>query len=226
MKSAHEALSVAPLFQGVDLASLEPLLATRPVIRLDNGQLLFDRGDAGGVMFVLVLGRIEISALTESGRKIVLNLIEPGGCFGEIAMYDGRDRTARAVAAAPSVVLPIARATFIAAMEQSPVLARNLIGLLCERVRWTSNSVEDYALLPLDRRLAKRILTLRETVVSPDGSISIPQSDLADFVGASREATNKILMQWKAMGVISIGRRKISLLKAEKLDAIAFSGEI
>ena len=55
----------------------------------------------------------------------------------------------------------------------------------------------------------------------PDGEIEIAQSDLADFVGATRESTNKILMHWKSLGLISLKRRTIQLKDKARLDQIA-----
>jgi CRP/FNR family transcriptional regulator, cyclic AMP receptor protein len=214
-------ISVSRMFNGVDGQALEKILSAQPPMRLGNGEHVFDRGDPGGVMFLVIEGRIEISVFTEAGRKIALNLIEPGNCFGEIGMYDRLDRTASAIAMAPSMLQPVSRATFVAAMEVYPVLARNLIDILCERVRWMSDSVEDYALLPLEQRLARRLLTLQRKLGAADGSIRMSQSDLADFVGASREATNKILIAWKEAGLIAIGRASLILKRLENLEAIA-----
>ena len=88
-------------------------------------------------------------------------------------------------------------------------------------MRWVSDSVEDYALLSLDRRLARRLLLLHDQFSGPDGAIEIAQSDLADFAGATRESTNKILMHWKNLGLISLKRRAIHLKDRARLDQMA-----
>jgi CRP/FNR family transcriptional regulator, cyclic AMP receptor protein len=214
-------ITVSRMFNGIDGAALERILSVLPPVRLPGGAHVFDRGDPGGVMFLVIEGTIEISVFTETGRKVALNIIEPGNCFGEIGMYDRLDRTASAIALETSVLQPVNRSTFVQAMEQHPVLARNLIDILCERVRWMSDSVEDYALLPLEQRLARRVLTLYSKLVRSDGSIEISQSDLADFAGASREATNKILIAWKEAGLIELGRKSLVLTRREKLEALA-----
>ena len=90
--------SAARLLRNVPEEAQQLLLNTATVIKLKSGQTLFQQGDAGGVMHLLQEGRIEISLLTDTGRKIALNLIAPGYCFGEISMADGMPRTAFAVA--------------------------------------------------------------------------------------------------------------------------------
>jgi CRP/FNR family transcriptional regulator, cyclic AMP receptor protein len=200
------------------------LLGTAPAITLRKGQRLFERGDPGGTMYLVKTGRIEISMVTEAGRKISLNLMGPGDFFGEISLIDGRKRTASAVAVEAAVLKPITRQSYVAAISQSPQLAISFMETLCERLRWVSDSVEEYALLPLDRRLARRLLSLHDHFAGEDGAITIAQSDLADFAGATRESTNKILMQWKKAGFIALKRRAVFLTNKEGLDRLAYDG--
>jgi CRP/FNR family transcriptional regulator, cyclic AMP receptor protein len=201
------------------------LLGLAPTINLRKGQRLFERGDPGGTMYLVKSGRIEISVVTESGRKISLNLMGPGDVFGEISLIDGRARTASAVAVEAAMVKPITRPTYMAALAQSPELAIAFMETLCERLRWVSDSVEEYALLPLDRRLARRLLILHDHFAGEDGAVTIAQSDLADFAGATRESTNKILMNWKKAGIIGLKRRAIFLANKAALDRLAYDGD-
>ena len=218
-------LSMARFFNNVPDDIRQSLLGTAAPINLKKDQRLFERGDAGGTMYVVQSGRIEISVVTEAGRKILLNLTGPGHCFGEVSMVDNGQRTASAVALEDTRLQPIARNKFLEALKRSPELGINLMEILCERVRWVSDSVEEYALHSLYRRLARRLIVLHENFALPDGSIEIAQSDLADFAGATRESTNKILMQWKSEGLISVKRRNIRLGDMQKLDQLAYGDD-
>jgi CRP/FNR family transcriptional regulator, cyclic AMP receptor protein len=200
------------------------LMGAMPTINLRKGQRLFERGDPGGTMYLVKSGRIEISVVTESGRKISLNIIGPGESFGEISLIDGRDRTASAVAVEAAVLKPITRAAYFAAIEKCPQLAISLMETLCDRLRWVSDSVEEYALLALDRRLARRLLILYDHFATKDGAVTIAQSDLADFAGATRESTNKILMQWKKARIIELKRRAVFVINKDALDRLAYNG--
>ncbi len=201
------------------------ILGAAPPIHLKKNRRLFEQGDSGGTMYVIQSGRIEISVLTEQGRKISFDLIGSGQCFGEISMVDNGARTASALALEDTILQPISRAIFLEGVTRCPSLAVNLLVILCERLRFASGSVEEYALLPLHRRLARRLLLLHENFARPDGSIEIAQSDLADFAGATRESTNKILMQWKSAGLITLKRGNIHLRDMEELDHLAYGEE-
>lgn len=226
MSEIHEpapgrALPMAHLLQNVPGDVRQFILSASPPLHLKKGQRLFERGDPGGTMYVVLNGLIEISMVTEAGRKISLNLIGSGTCFGEISMFDNRDRTASAVALEAAELQPVSRATFFEAIKRSPELAITLMEILCERLRWVSDSVEEYALLSLHQRLARRLLVLHDHFAGSDGAIKISQTDLADFAGATRESTNKILIQWKARGIIALKRREILISNRAELDRLA-----
>jgi CRP/FNR family transcriptional regulator, cyclic AMP receptor protein len=217
-------LSQCSLFKGVETPVCDFVMSATPVLKLIAGHRLFERGDAGGLLYVVLKGRLEVSAIAESGRKISLNLLPAGECIGEISMFDDFPRSASVVAQEDTVLQPISKSTFIAASAQSAALALNMIEILCDRFRWASNSVEDFAILSLERRLARRLLLLEERFSNQRGEILMTQHDLADFAGASREATNKVLMQWKTAGLIDIRRGSFKLSDKDKLDRIAHEG--
>lgn len=219
--SADRIVPMSRLFHGITDDARQLILTSALPLTLKKGQRLFERGDPGGTMYVVMDGRIEISIVSANGRKISLNLINAGNCFGEVNMIDNRERTASAVALETTSLQPIGRSTFFAAARLCPDLAITIAEILSERVRWVSDAVEDYALLSLDRRLARRLLLLHDQFSRADGVIEIAQSDLADFAGATRESTNKILMQWKSLGLISLKRRTIQLKDRARLDQIA-----
>ncbi len=219
--SATSALAVTRLFDGVADDERQFVLGVSQALHVKKHATLFERGDAAGIMYVVQSGRIEISIITELGRKIVLNQIPPGHCFGEIGMLDTFDRTASAVALEDTVLLQVMRTTFMEAVRRNPQLAINMMDILCERLRWVSDSVEEYALHALDLRLARRLLVLHKNFGDEENGVRITQNELADFAGATRESTNKILMHWKADGLVDVMRGKILLVDLKRLDHIA-----
>jgi CRP/FNR family transcriptional regulator, cyclic AMP receptor protein len=173
----------------------------------------------------VVTGKIRISASSPDGREMFLNIMEPGDTFGEIALLDGRHRTATASATSPSELIIIARDHFLYLLEREPELVSHVVQLLCERIRWTSGLAEESALLSVPERLARRLLSLgklhgRET---PNGvELSISQEDVARFLGLSRQAVNQYLQDWKIRGWLTLGRGKIVIVDERELrNAVA-----
>lgn len=224
-KAVLAVLASAKPFHAVSDEVRHALLHSASQIHLKGGNLLFQQGQTGDSMFMVISGLIEVSISTADGRKVLLNRLGPGQCFGEISMIDGLARTAETIALTETRLLSVSRKVFLDVARRFPELSLAMIDLLCERVRWLSDSVEDYAVLPLDRRLARRLLILFDRFGGAELSIDIAQSDLADFVGASRESVNKILMAWRRDGFISMGRKTVQLLNRNGLAQIASQSE-
>jgi len=210
------------LFAGLGPRVLEELLAQAVTRELGQGEVLFRAGEPGGQLFAVLDGRVRIYVAGAGGAEITLNLLGPGEVFGEIAMLDGAERTASAAALEPGRLLQLRRESVLAAMRRHPELAERIVLLLCRRLRWTSEQVEDSAFLPLAARLAKRLLSL-----TADGAdrLRLSQRDLAALVGASREAVNKLLAQWRLDGAIRQRRQELTVVDAEALQRLLEESE-
>src|SRR5262249_22678968 len=155
---------------------------------------------------------------------VFLNIMGPGDAFGEIALLDGKRRTASATTLAPTELIILRRDRFFELLASEPSLATHLIQLLCERVRWTSQLMEDSALLGGPARIAKRLLSLGRVAGGDpvDGAkLTISQEELAQFLGLSRQVVNQHLQAWKQAGWVSSGRGSITLADVRALDELA-----
>jgi CRP-like cAMP-binding protein len=149
--------------------------------------------------------------------------MEPGDSFGEIALLDGRHRTATASATAPTDLLLIMRDDFMGLLRRDPTLVSHVLELLCQRLRWVSGLAEESALLPVAARLARRLLSLAKMHgrASPEGMrLSLSQEDVARFLGLSRQVVNQYLQTWKSHGWVDLGRGKITLLDEAALEGV------
>lgn len=195
---------------------------TKPV-RLQQNQVLFLQSDPGDALYIVDEGRVEISVMSESGKKLTLNEMRPGDVFGEIAVLDGGPRTATATTLTPCVLRRIDRAEFRESLRKNGALGAALIEVLCARLRWVSQQVEDLAMLDIQGRLASKLLMLHENFADDQGVLHLSQSELADFVGGRRESTNKILQDWRAKGLIELSRRAIRVCDRERLADFAIA---
>ena len=205
---------------------LDRLLASARVERVETGQVLFRKGDPGDKLFVVLAGRIAISAVSGAGKEAVLNVLGPGAVFGEIALLDGRARTADAAAKAESHVLVIERSDFIPFLASHPEVAARLLAVVCERVRWVAESYEDSLFMELPARLAKKLLILAETYGEPvdGGGIRIgfllSQEELGKMTGVSRESVNKLMRNWQEDGLVAVSHGRVTILDQERLKAL------
>jgi CRP/FNR family transcriptional regulator, cyclic AMP receptor protein len=208
------------LFRGLGRATIQRIAALASRRNYDAGAVVFMRGDPGDALYGVVTGKVRISASAAAGKEVFLNVMEPGDAFGEIALLDGEPRTASATTLAATQLIVIKRDAFIDLLRRDSQLSVHLIELLCRRVRWTSQQMEDSTLLNVHAKLAKRLLSLasmhgRDT---PAGTkLSISQEELAQFLGLSRQSVNKHLQTWKGKGWIGLGRGSITVVNERAL---------
>ncbi|MBK8909626.1 MAG: Crp/Fnr family transcriptional regulator [Rhodospirillales bacterium] len=215
----HNLLGV---FSPEDLDRLAAVSLTRTY---RPGQNIFLKGDLGDSMMAVLSGRVRISSNSADGREVVLAVLEPGELMGEIAMIDGGERTADAVALAPTDLLILSRRDFLPCLRQSSEACWKLLMIMAQRLRRTDEQVEDMSFLPLKIRLAKRLLFLADHYGEPSGasiriSIHLPQQLLASMVSTSREAVNKQLRAWHEAGVVDVKRGVIIVLDREALEDV------
>ena len=219
--SAKAVLKHNYLFRGLADSGLERVasLAARRVYA--KGSVIFSQGDPGDALYGVAAGRVRISASGAGGQEVFLNIMEPGDTFGEIAVMDGLTRTAGAMALDQTSLIVIQRTDFLQLLEREPQLAIHLLKLLCERLRWTSELVEESAFLAGPARLAKRLLILASLHgrAPPGGHLElrISQAELARFLGISRQIVNQQLSEWRRHGWVELGRSQITIRNAEAL---------
>ncbi len=195
------------------------------VERFAAGQHLFVQDDVADRVYGVLNGTAEISIYSSGGRKLVANIELTGSLIGEIGALDGGLRTATARCLTACELVSVSRAQLFDRIERNPPLARALIELLCARLRWVSGELGDQAFLGIHARLAKRLVFLSGFFTDGEGWIPISQSELAEFLGATRESVNKILNDWRTRSVISIRRGGIRVENTQALRGISDFGD-
>jgi CRP/FNR family transcriptional regulator, cyclic AMP receptor protein len=190
-----------PFFGSFSPGEIDAVIAHAHPLVCAKGEVLFCKGDPGRGLLAVMRGTVKISVLSEDGREIVLNLMRDGDIFGEIALLDGQPRSADATALTECELLTVDRRDFLPLLREKPDLALRLMELLCQRLRHTSEQVEDLMFLDLPSRLAKVLLRL----AGPEThAIRITQKELGEIIGMSRESTNKQLRAWEERGWVRL----------------------
>ena len=101
LQRVREALADSDFFGSLTEPEIDRLVAAGTMVQLPAGRTIFQKGDPGDSLAVVVSGRVRIGTITPEGREAVLNFVEPGQTFGEMAMFDGKPRSADAVAIEP-----------------------------------------------------------------------------------------------------------------------------
>ncbi len=201
------------------LKRLMSTLATK--VRLAEGEVLMEQGDYGDAFYAIRAGSLEVSVLSSEGRKLSLDVMHAGDLFGEIALFDPGPRTATVIALEDCKLWSIKNADVLGAIRQSPDLAIDMLRLAGKRMRWMGLQLSEQVFLPLPARLARKVLHLTRHSDAAQPSLSLSQTELAEFAGASREAVSKTLARWKQEGVVAPTRGGLKVLDRDALHQLA-----
>src|SRR3954447_3366284 len=224
--SKLEILRKHPIFSDLEPDAFDQLCRYAKPSNLKRGVTIFSKGDPGNCLYAVISGTVKISTSSAEGRSAILNLIGTGEVFGEIALLDDRERTTDAIANSDCELFVIDRREFIPFLHDQPALAMKFIVLLCTRLRWTSEHVEQIILQDQPGRLASALLRLTEKAKQPRSErvISITQQEISEMVGMSRESINKQLRAWENRNWVRLEHGAIVVLDATPLQALAEAG--
>jgi len=212
-EARRQLLRSSALFSHLGDSDADAILAEARVAHYPGGTRIFAKGDPGNSMMAVLHGRVAITNPSPDGRQLVVAIFRDGDVFGEIALLDGKERSADATAATDCELLVVPRRSVLRLLERRPELCVELMVVLCERLRRTNEQVEDFAFLDLETRIAKVLLRLAhdEAVQSTAAhlGLKISQRALGELVGGSRESVNKHLQDWKRSGIIAIEKGSI-----------------
>jgi CRP-like cAMP-binding protein len=213
-------LESTDLFAGLPDDVLAQLRDQSTVRSLSRNEVLFHQGDDSDALYVIQEGRIAIATPSGDGRESVLAVLEMGGLFGELPLFDDAPRSADARALTDSSVVELGYAPVRAVLRDRPELLWVIVRLLVQRLRATDEALADAVFLDVPARTAKRLLEMAGT----DDRFTLPvtQEELASMVGASRERVNKAIALFVRLGWLEVqGRNRYRLLDRAAMEARA-----
>ena len=226
----RELLATHWLFGQFSVTQLDRIVRFTRIHQYDPKQVIFRKGEPGKSMNAVLRGRVRISSGSPTGKEVLFRILKPGDVFGEIALLDEKVRTADATAMEHCELIVLERRDFLPILERNPQVCVTLLSILCERIRETTEQVEDSLFLDLPSRLAKAILNLAEHSSRPRTNgivigVKLSQRELGNIVGMTRESINRQFKAWRRDGVLDVeaGHIVIKDLVALKRQAEASS---
>ena len=218
-------LRACALFRDMDDATLAAVAHLLRHRRFRRNEVIFHEGDPGDALFIVVSGSVKILVASPEGEEAIIATVHPGEFFGEIALLDGAERSATAVALEPAELDTLARTPFLELIDtQAGVRLAVLAGLAGELRRLTRH-VEELHFLALPGRLAMRLVELAREAARPGPGAELSwhytQSDLASMIGGSRQSVNRLLNELASEGLLRVEHDVIVIPDVETLARVA-----
>jgi CRP/FNR family transcriptional regulator, cyclic AMP receptor protein len=229
VEDARRLFGECVLFRGLGDDERRALFARIRLRNFTAGETIFLMGSLGDNMMAVLSGNVRISVSSPEGRELVLAILMSGEVFGEIALLDGKQRTADATAMTACSVAILDRREILSFFERYPGAWPNIVNVLCDRLRKTDEHIAEVALLQLPPRLAKALLRVVSAKRDPKtererSQVQLSQRELGNIVGAARETVNKCLRIWQDDGIIGIQGGLITIRDRAALEELAEGG--
>jgi CRP/FNR family transcriptional regulator, cyclic AMP receptor protein len=225
LDEARRLLANCVLFRDLKTEDRSAIINRARVRNFAVGEKVFSIGAASDHMAAILTGQVRISVPSPDGREVLLAILEAGEIFGEIAVLDGKQRTADATAVTPCALAILDRHEVLSFLEKHPASWLAIVNILCDRLRRTDEQLAEVALLPLPVRLARAILRINGSRSSAhaghNNSVHLSQRELANLVGATRESVNKCLKAWQRQGLIRIHDGQVTVANRSVFETLS-----
>jgi nitrite reductase/ring-hydroxylating ferredoxin subunit len=134
----REALATVPLFEGLDVASLDTLAAFAFHKSFAAGDVIMEEGRTGNGLYILVSGNVEVVKGLEGPSPQSVAHLGPGEPFGEMALLGDWKRSASVRALESVECIGLDRWAFLAHLHREPALAIRMLQMLADRLAQTN----------------------------------------------------------------------------------------
>ena len=224
MAIARGVFEVFPTLAGLEDEARALLLAQLRPMRLPAGGMLFRPGELCAAYPFLVSGRVVVRRIARSGRQIVLYRVEPGQTciMSTTCLMTSAQASAEAVVEQAAEALALPPAAFARLLERSAGFRAFAFGACARRIGDLMARIEEMADMPIDRRLAARLLA----AAGPDGAVRATHAALAADIGSAREVVTRAMGHFAAAGWVRPGRGAAVLLDPAALRALADGDDV
>ena len=140
LEEARQLLGNCILFRGFKVDERDAILGRVRTRNLKTGETVFAIGSPGDNMMAVLNGTVRISVPAPDGKELLLAILQPGEVFGELAVLDGKERSADAIANSPCTLAILDRRDILSFLEQHPAVWLKLISVLCDAYATLINS--------------------------------------------------------------------------------------
>ena len=199
------------LFSGLGSDEMSRITAHARSLRKTRGEFIYMPGDRADFVYILKNGRVKLSVLSESGKEIAIDIIQPGEIFGEFALVDESQRSNMTQAMDDVLMWVFSKHDFTKLLTSLPMLALSYIKLVGDRRRRMEKKLSDITSKPVSGRICEllhEVATSSTEVenVSSDHIVPLTHQDVASLIGAARQTTTTVLNDLERRGIIELGR--------------------
>src|SRR6185369_2953114 len=214
------------IFSGLNHEQLSHIALRARGVRKARGEFIYMPGYRPEFVYILRQGRVKLTVLSETGKEIAIDIIQPGEIFGEFALVDEAPRSNMAQALDDMLMWVFSTREFTHLLMAQPKLALSYIRLVGDRRRRMEKKLSDITSKAVSARVCELLHELSTSVVESETAASdylvpLTHHDVASLIGAARQTTTTVLNDLERRGIIELGRGWIRVKCLKQLQTYA-----
>ena len=223
MDDFYDQLQRSRLFSCLSDPQTMEIIRESSVRRLPARSPIGAAGEEAQSVYLLLQGRAKVCYMTPEGKQPILYFVGPDELIGEQSIFTGKHSEDHVETIESSRVACIPTRLLRGLALGEPAFTTSLSELVSRRRSQTENRIRHLLFLSNRERLTHLLLDLAEqhgAVVGGgqvDLDVKLSHQDLANFIGSTRETVTVVLGKMQSEGLLTVRRRRITLLKPGEL---------
>ncbi len=220
-------LAEVDIFCDLNAAEMDAMAQAAPMKTYARGELVYTPHQPMETLFILKQGRIRIFRVSPDGRALTTAILEPGTIFGEMVVVGQTMHDNFAEAMDDVVVCVMTKQDVHELLLGDARISARISETLGRRLGELEQKLSDAVFKSVPERIATTLLALAAghtaLALGRGAQVKLTHEQLAALAATSRETATKVLGEFADQGLVTLGRGRITVLKADALRALSGS---
>lgn len=201
------------LLVNLQMINIDTLLAWGATYKkVSEGEMIFSEGQSSQFYYQLISGSVRWVNVNDEGKEFIQYLVEAGESFGELPLFDGMPYAASAIANEESVILRLAKSSFIELLKEEPEIHFAFSRLLSQRLRFKFLLLKELAYADSEHRITTLLDYLKQTrknICETSNKVMLTRQQIAEMTGLRVETVIRSIRHLCEKGLVHINRGKV-----------------
>jgi CRP/FNR family transcriptional regulator, cyclic AMP receptor protein len=216
MEDVRERIKRVGFFAALSDRELDILSRIARITRYRKHYTVVEEEEVRDALYIVMKGRVKVVLYDESGKEYVVDVIETGGFFGELSLFDELSGFVNIITLEESQLLMIRRSDFIRLLRENPDFTLSVLRTLTARLRAANEKLKGLAFLNVEQRILghlreigqKRGILVKDRLIIEKGPTQV---EIASACGCSRETVSRTIKSLAKKGRLSVLRKQYTL---------------
>lgn len=204
------------LFSSLHNSQLQSIADKCTTRTFKAGTILFRENEIGTTFYLVVSGAVKIYTTNKHGEDKIMSILSVGDSFGELALLDGKPRSATAQAIEDTKVLSLSAKQFQQLLKDHFDINLSILKQLSARLRETNQQVQDLTYMDARQRVVKNLIKLANDHGSRNGTIvqiqiKLNYNELSQLAGVPKTLVFQVLHELQSKRILTVSGEQFLL---------------